>query len=171
MADETHMSTNKPLKSAMTFGLGGGASVALGSWAWFHQKNIRSNTVTVIIGGMAAGLVTGTLSYFIPSANSHTSPSCRHIFNILNFALYLTGYLVAPLIGRLFFENNTKWSEIIIQELAGNATILAGILGLTTVAGTIFCDLKISRCPLTLFTSSRADKELTEILNPVADIA
>ncbi len=167
--NENQLQVNNPCTGAISYGLGGAVSIALGSWAWFHETNLRANTLTVLAGGAVTGAIAGSVGCCVPATDEDSSLCARIGLGTLNSALALTAYLTAPLMGEAMLNYGTKWNEVVIQELAGGATIVGGVAALAIVGGVICCAPKLAECCSTLFSGSSTNRSLTEKLNnPVA---
>lgn len=167
--NENQSQVRNPCTGASVFGLGGAVSIALGSWAWFHETNLRANTLTVLAGGAVTGAIAGSVGCFIPTTDQGTPLRIKLALGLLDTALSATAFFTAPLMGEVMLNSGTEWSEVIVQELAGSATIVAGVVGIAVVGGAICCAPQLAKCCSTLFSGSTTERSLTETFNPAAN--
>lgn len=148
-----------PVCGAVAIGIGNAIGTSIG--ASIRNNNVHDETITNLTGGVITGAIAGLFACCLPKYNEDSSSALKFSVGILHSSLALAASLTAPLMGEALLHYDTKWSEVVTDDLIGGASLLGATVGAAALLG--LCAGAVSQNSSSFFsrTNTRIHDEKT----------
>ncbi len=149
-----------PCTVAVTLGLMGAISTALGSVMYSDEKNLGANTLSAFTGCVVNGAIAGSLSRFIVYDDRPAAPDeIRFDPAFVSSLFIISAFFAGPVMGQAVLGQRIS-REVTAQESLGFAFINVSYI-IAVLAAHYCCPSKRTQCCSTLFSRSRPNALLT----------